>query len=228
MSVCSISETQLFSHCSPQHHISIKHDQSTRSNILKNQVDDNLTFFVLHTWQLTTDNLWLVEWHWCVSICDVLVVLSTLSFSLSSSVQLTSQGGLAYPDDGQVQRCAAQCLKLFDANPTSSGSTHIQSRRFLAGDWNGLHDDPEKDPPLRGLVEALASGDTTMLDISKGKTSAEVSFIGWVSSFCLVTWSIWYVLEVGILILILINNYSKIQVDWHLGRILTSWVLRSG
>jgi len=131
-------------------------------------------------------------------------------------VQLTSQGGLAYPDDAQVQRCAAQCLKLYDANPSS----HVQSRRFLARDWNGLHDDPEKDPPLRDLVEALASGDTTMLDISQGTTSAEVSFIRWVSAFCLVTRSTCCVLEVGIL-----NNHVSFfmfpKFRWNdMGRII--------
>ncbi len=98
----------------------------------------------------------------------------------------TSQGGLAYPDDGQVQRCAAQCIRLFDANPSSAGSKHVQSRRFLARNWEGLHGDVEKDPPLRDLVEDIASGEKTVWDISKGTTNAAASFMQWVSAFCLV------------------------------------------
>ena len=98
-----------------------------------------------------------------------------------------TQGGLAAPDDSAVQRIAAHCLKLWSGKKTT-GHTHAQSRRFLDPDWCGGGMD-EDDPPLRSLVMALAEGEKTMSDFIHGKSREEQSFLQWVSSFRLVSWS---------------------------------------
>ena len=96
-------------------------------------------------------------------------------------------GGLAFPDDDMVRKVAHQCLKVFDFNPDAAGCLHVQSRRFLDGTWTGLHGDIDKDPPLRGLMEELASGDKIMSDLLSLETAAATSLIRWVSAFRHVT-----------------------------------------
>ena len=107
---------------------------------------------------------------------------------MSSGCHPEAQGGLASPDDGDVRRIAAHCLRLWDG-PQSAGHTHAQSRRFLDPAWAGLPEGSsgKPDPPLRELVVALAEGDKTMVDFISGGTEQEQSLVEWVAAFRLAT-----------------------------------------
>lgn len=107
--------------------------------------------------------------------------------------------GLAYPDDGEVQRVAARCIKLYDSNSFAPGSWHAQSQRFLNKNWGGLPGFTS-DPPLRWIMELVAEGELTIPDIfaeidslltRESMVDIEVSadiaakrnFVYWVSAF---------------------------------------------
>ena len=110
-------------------------------------------------------------------------------------------GGLAYPDDIEIQRVAVVCIQLFDSQPNDPGSLHVQSQRFLNPDWSGLDGNgmcgTSPDPPLRHLMELLANGEATLCDfftqlqVPTGCHDQEViaialskhSLLYWVSSF---------------------------------------------
>ena len=113
---------------------------------------------------------------------------------------------MAFPDDNEVQRTAGRCLRLYDQNPDDSGSLHVQAQRFLNPEWQGLdgngHCGSIPDPPLRYLMEQLASGGATLLEFSQQRDMAQSqenmdpvdlslvvskhSLLYWVSSFRLV------------------------------------------
>ena len=80
-------------------------------------------------------------------------------------------GGLAFEDDVEVQRVAAQCIRAYDNNPVDEGALHKQSQRFLNASWGGLDGKGScgtvPDPPLRHLMEVLASGEKTSYDFCK-------------------------------------------------------------
>lgn len=82
---------------------------------------------------------------------------------------------------------AGRCLALFDENPSGPGSLHSQSQRFLSHTWESLHPenhaDKLTDPPLRPLMEQLASGEKTIADIAAEDTAASNSFVHWVCAF---------------------------------------------
>ena len=100
---------------------------------------------------------------------------------------------MAYPNDAEVQRVASRCIALFDAAPHARGSRHTQSRRFLDATWKGVggslsgggdDDSDAGDVPLRPLVQRLASGDVTLLDLAMNDdTLASRSLLHWVSAF---------------------------------------------
>ena len=125
-----------------------------------------------------------------------------LSVSISYPIQCPAScdlksGGLAFPDDAQVRRVAAQCLRLYDSNPDQPGHRHTQSRRFLDPQWEGLHpergDEHETDPPLRCVMEDLSVGEITMSELvaqhitSPQGSPAIRSFLRWVAAFRLVS-----------------------------------------
>lgn len=111
---------------------------------------------------------------------------------------------MAFPDDNEVQRAAGRCLRLYDQNPDDSGSRHVQAQRFLNPEWQGLdgngHSGSVPDPPLRFLMEQLASGEATLLEFSEQREVAHEnmdpadvslvvskhSLLYWVSAFRLV------------------------------------------
>ena len=68
----------------------------------------------------------------------------------------------------------------------------MQSRRFLDATSKGVGgDDGHSDVPLRPLVQQLASGDVTLLDLAmKDDTLASRSLLHWVSAFRLVQISV--------------------------------------
>ena len=66
----------------------------------------------------------------------------------------------------------------------------MQSRRFLDATWKGVGGD-DSDVPLRPLVQLLASGAVTLLDLAmKDDTLASRSLLHWVSAFRLVQISV--------------------------------------
>ena len=96
---------------------------------------------------------------------------------------------------------AVVCIQLFDSQPNDPGSLHVQSQRFLNPDWSGLDGNgmcgTSPDPPLRHLMELLASGEATLCDfftqlqVPTGCHDQELialalskhSLLYWVSSF---------------------------------------------
>lgn len=97
-------------------------------------------------------------------------------------------GGLAFPNDADVQKTAAHALTLFDANPNAPGALHAQSQRFLCKEWCGLHGRGDaSDPPLRHIMETLASGSQTIADFLDDAAASSVSFLRWVPAFRHVT-----------------------------------------
>ena len=104
----------------------------------------------------------------------------------------------------EVQKVAARCLRLYDKNPTELG--HTQTQRFLNPNWKGLNGngssgegDQLPDPPLRFLMEQLATGDATLVEFFQDITItantnsqttsntdmvvAKHSLLYWISSF---------------------------------------------
>ena len=113
-------------------------------------------------------------------------------FCVSQTPTLTlPRGGLAHPDPDEVRRIACRALRLFQG-PRNAGHLHAQSMRFLDPAWTGLHPGDPHDPPLRSLIEMLASGEATMHDFIVGNSESERSLLRWVSAFrlapCLVIW----------------------------------------
>lgn len=94
-----------------------------------------------------------------------------------------TEGGLACGDRNAVQAVAMRCLKLFDQNAT--GSEHAQSRRFCCPNWVGLRGGPAE-PPLRNVMERVASGNITLHDLVTDGSEEVKLFFYWVSSFRLV------------------------------------------
>ena len=96
--------------------------------------------------------------------------------------------GLAYPNHQDVEQCAIACLQLFDQN--ASGSLHCQAQRFLSPTWNGIPGfGADSDPPLRDIVEQLASGDLQLPDVLEASRTGDAkakSFCHWVAAFRLV------------------------------------------
>lgn len=132
------------------------------------------------------------------SIVHVYVRFCLVAFlySIPHSPHIPS-GGLAFPDDAQVQRVAAQCLRVYDSNPDQPGHRHTQSRRFMDPHWEGLHpergDQHQTDPPLRSVMEDLAVGEITMSELvaqhikNPQESPTRHSFLRWVASFRLVS-----------------------------------------
>lgn len=76
-----------------------------------------------------------------------------------------------------------RCLSLFDGK--AAGAEHTQSRRFCDPDWSGIPSGP-KEPPLRYLLEKLASAKITLHDLVTEDSEPVKLFFYWVSSFRLV------------------------------------------
>ena len=91
-------------------------------------------------------------------------------------------GGLAYPCSQTVQKVALRCIQLFDAAPGSAGSQHTQSRRFCDPHFEGLLADPT-DVPLRPILDRLAAGSATLIDLMSDSTPAVRSLFHWLSAF---------------------------------------------
>ncbi len=116
-------------------------------------------------------------------------------------ISIDQWGGLAFPDEVEVRNVAARCLRLYDKTPTELG--HTQTQRFLNPNWMGLNGngssgerDQLPDPPLRLLMEQLATGDATLAEFFKDITAtantntdnpdmvvAKHSLLYWISSF---------------------------------------------
>ena len=113
-------------------------------------------------------------------------------------ITILFSGGLAFPDDSEVQRVAARCIRLFDGRPADEGTLHVQAQRFLNPEWKGLcgngcfgGNGDVPDPPLRHLMESLAMGESTLTDFFQDLEKqpppddavAKHSFLYWVSAF---------------------------------------------
>ena len=99
------------------------------------------------------------------------------------------QGGLALPDDNKVQKVSFRAIQLYDANPGAAGAQHTQSQRFLNPQWHGLRGNSADDPPLRSLIESLASGEMFLSEfLADTEPSPTIkSFLRWISAFRHVT-----------------------------------------
>ena len=120
--------------------------------------------------------------HWSHYIKNVQSELQVIGKHWQTPSNL---GGLAYPDNEEVQKVARKSLTLFDADPTGPGASHTQSQRFLNPEWTGLAGD-STDVALRPLVEAIASGEVSIEDLLNDERPPAKSFLHWVSSFKLV------------------------------------------
>lgn len=105
---------------------------------------------------------------------------TTLTTSIHQSLSTDLAGGLAFPDSGEVRRVATRCLQLFDLN--ASGSTHVQSQRFLSRAWGGLAGDVA-DVPLRPLVEQLSAGSICVQDLISDTSPEATSLFHWLAAF---------------------------------------------
>ena len=87
-------------------------------------------------------------------------LLTTTSNQISQIISLSPPGGLASASQLETRRVASRAIQLYDSNPTSFGSQHVQSQRFLNKNWRGLRpsrDPYEADPALRDLVESIST-----------------------------------------------------------------------
>lgn len=137
-------------------------------------------------------------------------------------------GGLAYPDDQEVRRIAVRALDLFDKDPLAPGACHAQSKRFLSNDWTGLN---SEEPPLRPIMEDLATGVIKLSNIAASDGATERSFIYWISSFRLVLVSEDFELTDSTLVLLILLLPLPVGVSGHLTDpkfFSLDWTLDSG